>query len=209
MTLATNGLNNAKIYKWTYADAAARTGFQIFSDADSGSLAIQLDDNSLWMLTGSGSYSWVPVGSAGGGVLPTAHTLFPFNFTRGNTSADPPYNIPNRGDMIFNMWTEPQGGISEGEQFWIDIPLAAGDYTLAVTGSKGENRGSIQWDLDGTDFGSVEDWYDPSDQPNARFIEPFTAPAGGMVRLRWTMVTKNVDAIDNAFFLTVLWINPA
>lgn len=52
MTLAANGLNpGTKIYTWTYADAAARTGATGFVAGDVGSVALQLDDGTLWRLT--------------------------------------------------------------------------------------------------------------------------------------------------------------
>lgn len=50
-------------YAWTYADAAARTGAGGFVSGDVGKLALQLDDNSLWLLTAT-TPTWVQVGGS-------------------------------------------------------------------------------------------------------------------------------------------------
>ena len=47
MAIASNGLNNAAPYKWTYADATARTGDTGFVADDVGKLAFQESDNTL------------------------------------------------------------------------------------------------------------------------------------------------------------------
>jgi hypothetical protein len=59
MTLATDGLANAKAYRWTYADAAARTAATGFVAADVGAMALQLDNASLWLLTDESPITWV------------------------------------------------------------------------------------------------------------------------------------------------------
>lgn len=51
MTLAADGLQNAKAYRWTYADATARTSDTGFTSDDVGAFALQLDTGSLYRLT--------------------------------------------------------------------------------------------------------------------------------------------------------------
>lgn len=51
MTLASNGLENSVPYKWTYADATARTTDTGFTADDVGKFALQLDTGSLYRLT--------------------------------------------------------------------------------------------------------------------------------------------------------------
>ena len=58
MTLASNGLQNAVVYRWTYADAATRTAATGFVSTDVGALALQQSDNTLWMLTAT-TPTWV------------------------------------------------------------------------------------------------------------------------------------------------------
>src|SRR5690349_12746498 len=65
MTLPSNGLNNVTPYRWTYADAAARTADTSVTADDLGKWARQLDDDTIWMLTAT-TPTWVQVGGAGG-----------------------------------------------------------------------------------------------------------------------------------------------
>jgi hypothetical protein len=60
-TLATNGLNNVRPYKWEYANAAARTADTGFASTDVGMFARQTDDNSIWVLTDDSPITWVAV----------------------------------------------------------------------------------------------------------------------------------------------------
>lgn len=52
-----------RIYRWEYANAAARTGATGFVAADIGKVARQTDDNTLWMLTAV-TPTWTQVGGA-------------------------------------------------------------------------------------------------------------------------------------------------
>ncbi|MBI9042933.1 MAG: hypothetical protein JEZ06_00520 [Anaerolineaceae bacterium] len=51
-------------YRWSYADATARTGASGFGAGDVGKLALQQDNNSLWILTAT-TPTWVDVGGSG------------------------------------------------------------------------------------------------------------------------------------------------
>jgi hypothetical protein len=62
MTLVTNGPANFVPYRWTYADAAARTGATDVAAADVGGLALQLDTGSLWRLTDDSPVTWQAIG---------------------------------------------------------------------------------------------------------------------------------------------------
>lgn len=65
MTLAADGLANAKAYKFTYADATARGASTGFVTADVGALALQLSDSTMWLLTAT-TPTWVQIGSTAG-----------------------------------------------------------------------------------------------------------------------------------------------
>src|SRR5690242_16220247 len=72
---ASRGLQNAVAYKWEYADASARTAATGFASTDVGTLARQLDNNSLWILTAT-TPTWVAVtGGAASGALLAANNL--------------------------------------------------------------------------------------------------------------------------------------
>jgi hypothetical protein len=52
------------VYNWTYADATARLAATGFTAADTGKLARQLDDDSLWLLSTYSPIVWVAVSGA-------------------------------------------------------------------------------------------------------------------------------------------------
>ena len=55
------------VHNWEYADAAARTAATGFGPSDVHKLALQLDENSLWMLADDSPPTWQAVGTGGGG----------------------------------------------------------------------------------------------------------------------------------------------
>ncbi len=65
MTLATNGLQNAVAYRWTYPDAATRLAATGFGAADVGALALQLDTSALYLLTATTPVWMLSQGPAG------------------------------------------------------------------------------------------------------------------------------------------------
>jgi len=83
MTLAPNGLQNAVVYSFTYADAPTRTAATGFVATDIGKLALQLDTNTLWLLTAT-TPTWQAVG---GGTAPGAHA--PTHATGGGDPVTP------------------------------------------------------------------------------------------------------------------------
>lgn len=64
MTLLSNGLANAAPFRFTYADATARAAASGFTSADLYSLALQLNDGSVWVLTAT-TPTWVAVAGSG------------------------------------------------------------------------------------------------------------------------------------------------
>lgn len=55
-----------QIHNWEYANAAARTGASGFTSDDVHKIALQLDNNSFWLLTAI-TPTWVAIGSGGAG----------------------------------------------------------------------------------------------------------------------------------------------
>ena len=76
-------------YAWSYADTAAREGATGFAAGDVGKLALQEDDNSLWMLTAI-TPTWESVADAGGAVVDAADVTYtPTVATDWDSDADP------------------------------------------------------------------------------------------------------------------------
>jgi hypothetical protein len=70
MTLASNGLANAIPFRFTYADATARGAASGFTSADVNSLALQLDNGTVWLLAAT-TPTWTQVGGSTGLTDPT------------------------------------------------------------------------------------------------------------------------------------------
>jgi hypothetical protein len=69
---ALTGANIHVPHRFTYADATAREAEAGAAPGDVGCLALQQDDNTLWMLTDDDPLTWVSVGGAGGAVATDA-----------------------------------------------------------------------------------------------------------------------------------------
>lgn len=63
------------VHNWEYADAPTRTAATGFLAADETKLALQLDDNSLWLLTDYTGPTWAAVNAAAAGVLIASNSL--------------------------------------------------------------------------------------------------------------------------------------
>jgi hypothetical protein len=96
---ALTGTNIHVPYRFTYANAAARLAEAGAVAGDVGCLALQQDNDSLWMLTDNDPLTWVSVADAGG----TAQRST-INFGFGKVGGDP---------------------IAAGEEIWTEIPWAA------------------------------------------------------------------------------------
>jgi hypothetical protein len=82
-------LNVHRPYRFTYANAAARAAEAGAVAADVGCLALQADNNSLWMLTAT-TPTWVAVADAGGSVVDAAAVTYtPSVATDWDSDADP------------------------------------------------------------------------------------------------------------------------
>ena len=78
------GANVHVISAYTYANTAARTGATGFVAADLGKVAWQQDDDTLWLLTGTGPV-WVQINSSAGNLSVTDDGTF-INFIVSGTT---------------------------------------------------------------------------------------------------------------------------
>lgn len=54
--------STGRLYTWSYADETERLAATGFTSSDLGYVAIQTDDDSLWMLSGYNPISWKSIG---------------------------------------------------------------------------------------------------------------------------------------------------
>lgn len=116
---ALTGTNIHVPYRFTYADAAAREAEAGAVPGDVGCLALQQDDNSLWMLTDDDPLTWVCVAQAGASAQVATINLVIVSTAAGTEIAD-------------------------GAQAWVEIPWAC---TISRVTLLADQSGSVVVDL--------------------------------------------------------------
>lgn len=153
MAEATNGLNNALAYKWTYADAATREADTGLDSADLGKWARQTDNNTVWMLTAT-TPTWVQVGGAATMAGSIASTQVPYatgantltgnaNFTRDASGTLGNILTGNGAPAIFGQGDTGYGGDFEatGAGGWGVYAYASGVGGQGVVAEVGATTG--------------------------------------------------------------------
>lgn len=147
MTLATDGLYNAKCYKYTYADATARAAATGFTAAEVGTLALQLDNASLWLLSDDSPVTWVAVGGTFTDPTTTKGDLM----TR-NSSSVARLPVGTNGDVLTAdsaqtlgvKWATPAGSTFVGASVYSSANRSIGNNAFASIALNAEN-----YDTDG------------------------------------------------------------
>ncbi len=106
-------------YAWSYADTAEREGATGFVAGDVGKLALQEDDNSLWILTAV-TPTWESVADAGGAVVDAADVTYtPTVATDWDSDADPG-DVDDALDQLAERVTDNEGSFASY------LPLSGG-----------------------------------------------------------------------------------
>lgn len=117
------GANIHVPYRFTYADATARTGATGIVATDIGCLALQQDDNSLWILTDNDPLTWVRV--SGGAVDADNVTYTPATLTDWDSDTDPG-DVDDALDQLAERVDDNEG------TFASYLPLAGGTLSGEV-----------------------------------------------------------------------------
>ncbi len=128
-SLAASGLANVVAYSFVYADATAREADTGFTAADTGKLARQLSNNSLWMLIDDSPVTWIAVGGGGGcdSTLTAAYGSRPAPSNDGNLFLPSDgYTVERDTGTAYVPW---------GPLFPFTRPPAAADFTANRTGA--------------------------------------------------------------------------
>lgn len=149
MTLAPDGLYNAKSYRWTYADATARAAASGFAAGDVGALALQLDNASLWLLSDDSPATWVAVGGTFTDPTTTKGDLI----TR-SSSALGRLGVGSNGDVLTAdsaqtlgiKWAAPSGGASYAG---FSVHKNSVDQSIPATTFTKVTWGAEDWDTAG------------------------------------------------------------
>ncbi len=118
-------------YTWKYANSAARTGATGFVTADITKWALQLSDNTTWMLTAT-TPTWVQMGTTGGSPN-TVTVLRQANYTAANATY---YQSGWSRVNSYQTWGASSSGSqsapSSGQLSAVTAPMAALAYTQYV-----------------------------------------------------------------------------
>lgn len=101
-----------------------------------------------------------------------------------------------------------QSSAADGNIIQTTVMLKSGVYDVYVLGITANNRGKIDWSLDGgTPFISGQDWYNVATQQNITKTGTLTVASSGRHRLRATVNGKNGSSSNYFVVITAVWIN--
>lgn len=174
---------------------------------DTASQKMVLDDDDRILIEDSAdSYAkkWIaaedlPSGGGGGGDYPKyARIWHDASVTLAGTTLTTVTNPQQR----YNTWTF-QDPPAINDEFENGFFLKAGTYTFRVCGIKGETYGMIDWELDGVNIVTGQDWYDPT-SVFSHVIDEAGVVVGtdGWHRLVGKVTAQNPSALDYHMLLT-------
>jgi len=190
------GTNIHVPYRFTYANEAAREAEAGAVPGDVGCLALQQDNNSLWILTDDDPLTWVSVADAGGAAVDAANiTYTPTTATDWDGDADPG-NVDDALDQLaervddvealaiaqvatINIVIDGGGAeIADATEVDVEIPF---NCTVSRATALADQSGSIVVDLWMEDYAN----YPPADADTITAAAPVTI----------TTATKSQDSI--------------
>lgn len=99
-----------------------------------------------------------------------------------------------------------QNAAVNGDSFTQSVFLRAGTYIMSILGVTGNNRGKVDWYLDGTLIVSGQDWYTAGTVYNVVVtVANVVVPFDGYHVLKGSINGANVASGGYALYLTKLW----
>lgn len=98
---------------------------------------------------------------------------------------------------------------NDGDYFTCSFVLKAGTYTCYAIGVTANNRGKIDWSLDGASQTTGQDWYNLTPQNNITKSFSLTVLTDGYHVLKGVMNGKNASATNYYWALSKIWCVPA
>lgn len=168
MTQVANGPINFVPTKWTFADATAR-GALTASDNDVYSLAYQLDNDTVWILTDASPLTWVQVNGGGGageydGILTTPGDLLWWRWpvqiddfsgetvTASSTATGTPADAMDTDEGDYFETTDPVVDEWLQVDFGTDMTLYDTRLIQVADGDHEADEVKIQSSVNGTDW---------------------------------------------------------
>ena len=108
--------------------------------------------------------------------------------------------------QFFNMQYF-QATPADGDAIQTTVLLKAGTYDVYVLGIKSNNRGKVDWTMDGgAAFISGQDWYNAAPVQNAIMTGTVTIASSGRHILKGTINGKNASSSNYYFVITAVWL---
>lgn len=178
-------------YRFSYADAAAREAEAGAVPGDVGCLALQEDDNSLWLLTDDDPLTWVAVADAGGAAVDAGDVTYtPTTAADWDSDADPG-DVDDALDQLAERVDDLEGaGGGTGDVTWAIIQ--ASQLANEVMGYP--SLVGIDIDLD-----AANQWWDKVGTPSTAVTQVDLAGEGGITET-WEYALKTVaDGANEGF----------
>jgi hypothetical protein len=103
-----------------------------------------------------------------------------------------------------------QNAAADGDTFTNGCFLAAGVYTFVVLGSSDNNRGKIDWTLDGVSIVTGQDWYSAASVVNVvKSTSSVAVLYSGWHQVKGVVNGKNGSSSGYNMLLTKMWFTPA
>lgn len=197
------GVNVHTPISFTYADQTEREG-DTLAPEDVGKFAWQQDDDSIWMLTDDSPLTWAQISATGNAIYPQDCMIFIHQFKiASGVSGGFTKNIDTAQQFNTQYF---QASPADGDKIQTTILLKAGTYDVYVLGVTANNRGKLDWAIDGgAAFISGQDWYNGSTQQNIIKTGTCTIGADGRHILSATVNTKNASSSNYFMVITAVW----
>lgn len=141
-------------------------------------------------------------GGGGGGVIPQDSIAFfnMFDITVGGGSM----TLAKDTGQIFNFFSYPSTA-TNGDAAQTTISLKAGTYDVFVLGCSYNDRGIIDWSLNGVNFIAGQDWYSAGLVYNVVKTGTLTVGTSGRHLLKATVNGKNASSSSYYAIITAIW----
>ncbi|NOS67456.1 MAG: hypothetical protein HOO67_03790, partial [Candidatus Peribacteraceae bacterium] len=175
---------------------AATGSFYLDNNRGNAYLNVAGGDKKAWRI--------VQLGTGSGSTYPDRADLWHQNstVTAGNASS-----CTQDVNEMYDIFCGP-GTPAQNDAFTNGFFLRAGTYTFSTMGLTSNNKGSIDWYIDGTSVVSAQDWYSVTGTYNVVKTATVTVTGNGYHVLRGIVSTKNASSSNYAMLLTKMWFVP-
>jgi hypothetical protein len=156
------------------------------------------------IIYGRNNGTWVAISGAGTQSYPD-HSFDWFSYFRRTAGVWSHTTEVATGRVWTVGWY--QSSPANGDSAEIKLLLDAGTYNVAIAGISGDNRGRLDWYLDGVAFDTGQEWYSVSVTENVVKTATITISTGGSHTISVTVNGKHASSSNYYWLLTALEVN--